>query len=61
MYTGIQENRFQGEEWRCVGNWDDSALSTHCKNCQVGVDWENYHTISSQHYYYYYYQALMGV
>ena len=35
-----------------LGNWDDSALAKHCQGCQEGIDWEKFHTISTQPYYY---------
>ena len=34
------------------GNWDDSALARHCQECQAGVDWESFSTLSTQPYYY---------
>ena len=34
------------------GNWDHSALARHCKDCQEGIDWERFCTISTQPYYY---------
>ena len=34
------------------GNWDDSALARHCQNCQQGINWEDFRTLSTQPYYY---------
>ena len=35
-----------------MGNWDESALSEHTKECQQTIDWENFSTLSTQPYYY---------
>lgn len=34
------------------GNWGDSALAEHAKNCQEGINWEEFTTLSTQPYYY---------
>ena len=34
------------------GNYKDSALSEHTKDCQAGIDWDNMTTISTEPHYY---------
>ena len=34
------------------GNFNDSALSEHTKNCQAGINWDDLTTISTEPFYY---------
>ena len=53
-HTGKQVKTRGKEHEKAVfmGNWDESALSEHTKECQQGIDWDNFSTLSTQPYYY---------
>ena len=53
-HTGkqIQTRGKEHEKAVFMGNWDESALSEHTKECNEGVDWDNFCTLSTQPFYY---------
>ena len=53
-HTGKQVSTRGIEHQKAVfeGNWDDSALAKHCQKCELGINWDNYETISTEPYYY---------
>jgi len=53
-HTGKQIKTRGSEHEKAIfmGKWEDSALALHTKECQEGIEWENFVTLSNQPYYY---------
>ena len=53
-HTGKQVETRGNEHKKAIftGNWKDSALALHTQECQEGVDWKNFKTMSTQPIYY---------
>ena len=53
-HTGKQVRTRGSEHEKAVflGNWEDSALSKHTKDCTKGIDWDKFCTLSTQPFYF---------